>query len=190
MTAYAIGPESLRRVWTTLSPTEAKAWARVIGDALHRLDITGEYACAHFVAQCAHESGEGKWLRELWGPTTTQAVYWKRRDLQGWGPLWPGLGYATRGAGLIQTTGRVNFRAAAQRLGTPYPVLLARAGSRKYGALLAAVWWAKNMPRDLSGWDAEKVARHVNGGTNGLAAREAYTARALAVRHYLTPRPA
>jgi putative chitinase len=188
MATYTIGPESLRRVWTSLTPAEATEWAAVIGDALHRLGIDGEAACAHFVAQCAHESGEGRWLRELWGPTPVQANYWRRRDLQGPGTLWPGLGYLTRGAGLIQVTGRSNFQATAKQLGISYPTLLARAGSRKYAALMAAVWWSQHMPRDMSQWTCERVTRRVNGGTNGLAEREQYTRRAMAVKHYLTPR--
>jgi putative chitinase len=187
--AYTIGPNSLRKVWTTLTPPQAQAWARALGDAMHQLGITEPDACAHFVAQCAHECGEGKWLRELWGPTFAQRAYWRRRDLQGPGPLWPGLGYATRGAGCIQTTGRINFQAAARRLGIRLTTLLARAGTRRYAALMAAVWWAQNMPRDLHGWTCEQVTRRVNGGTNGLAEREKYTRRALAVKQYLTPRP-
>lgn len=188
-TTYTIGPQSLRNVWRSLSDKDALAWAKAIGEALHRMDITGEYACAHFVAQCAHESLEGRWLRELWGPTAAQAGYWKRRDLQGPGPLYPGLGYTTRGAGLVQVTGRSNFKSAAARLGMSYSRLLVVAGTRRYAALLAAVWWKEHMPADMSGWTVEAVTRRVNGGVNGLASREEYTIRALPYRRYLTPRP-
>jgi putative chitinase len=190
VTAYTIGPRSLHKVWSHRTLAECEAWAPLLGAAMKRCGIVNEYACAHFVAQCAHESGEGLFLREIWGPTPAQRGYWRRRDLHGPGALWPGLGFLTRGAGLIQTTGRANFRRAAARLGISYARLLARCGSRRYAALMAAVWWSDHFPRDMRGWSAEAVTHTVNGGTNGLAERQAYTKRAMAVREYLTPRPA
>lgn len=187
MAAYTIGPHSLQAVCRTLTNRRARQWAVALGNAMHRVGITESHACAHFIGQCAHESGEFRLLREIWGPTRAQRGYWCRRDLQGPGRLWPGLGYVCRGAGLIQTTGRVNMRRAAKVLGISYPRLLVVCGTKKYAALLAAVWWADAMPHDMHDWTVEKVTRHVNGGTTGLRSRELYTARAMKVRKYLNP---
>jgi putative chitinase len=199
MAAYThtIGPASLDRVCFVRDlPSEwAEELAKSIGTALARFEPgIGEYASAHFVAQCAHESGEFRFARELWGPTAAQKRYWSRRDIQGDGPLWPGLGYATRGGGWIQTTGRANYRTAAKRLrvpGTSYLWLAARAGQLYYASALAAVWWADHFPRDMSGdeWTVDRVTRIVNGGYNGLDARRRYTDRAMDVRQFLNPEP-
>jgi putative chitinase len=189
MATYTIGPDSLRAIAPGVGH-QSHARARELGTAMHRLGIVEPEACAHFVAQCAHESGEFRFVRELWGPTIAQRGYWRRRNIQGAGPLYPGLGFLTRGAGYIQTTGRVNFKAAAKRLGVTFTHLLAVCGSRKYAALMAAVWWAAHLPRNMRGWTCERVTRVVNGGTNGLAEREHYTRLAMAHKQFLVPRKA
>lgn len=186
--SYTIGPNSLSQVAPSVPGAAARA--KELGEAMHRFSITEPHACAHFIAQCAHESGEFRYIRELWGPTPDQKGYWKRRDIQGPGPLYPGLGYLTRGAGYIQTTGRVNFKKTAAKLGVSYPRLLVVANTRKYAALMAAVWWSQNMPHDMSSWTVEQVTHRVNGGYNGLGARRLYTQRAMARKQFLTPRKA
>jgi putative chitinase len=188
---HTIGPNSLRKVCPSLSVERSKVLAKALGTALHKFEPgIGEYASAHFIGQCAHESGEFKWPRELWGPSAVQSGYWKRRDIQGDGPLYPGLGYLARGGGWIQTTGRVNYRRAAKRLGFKWWGNLARkAHEPYYASALATIWWADHFPRDMSGpeWTIERVTRTVNGGTNGLPERIKYTKRALGVRKYLNP---
>lgn len=180
---------ALRYVVPTLPPGLAAGIALDLGTAMKKEAITDPDACAFFIGQCAHESGGFNFTRELWGPSPAQRGYWSRRDLQGPGPLFPGLGYVTRGAGYIQTTGRNNFERAAQRLGVSYARLLVLANRRQYSALLAAVWWADHFPKVMHpGWDVLTVTKRVNGGTNGLASREAYTRRAMSVKARLVPR--
>ncbi len=90
---YTIGPRSLRKVAPELSSGGALAVAKSLGEALHRFGITNQTECAHFVAQCAHES-EGFTVREeIWGPTATQAGCWKRKDLGNWLPYHHGLSW-------------------------------------------------------------------------------------------------
>lgn len=190
---HTIGPKTLDSILDRdLSDAQADELAKSIGTALAKFEPgIGTFASAYFIAQCAHESGEFRWAREIWGPTAVQAGYWKRRELQGPGPLYPGLGKLTRGGGWIQTTGRVNYRRAAKRLGVPgnsYVWLASRASEPYYASALAAVWWADHFPDDMSrGWTVERVTRIVNGGYNGLEERRKYTRRALAVREYLNP---
>jgi putative chitinase len=189
---HTIDPDALRHVCPNLSRRRARKLAKAIGTALHRFEPgVGQRACAHFVGQCAHETGEFRWLREIWGPTATQAGYWDRRELQGPGRLYRLLGYLARGGGFVMTTGRAHFRTAARRLGRRSWLLLAnQSGWPRIAALLAAIWWADHFPASMPAidWDVERVTRTVNGGTNGLAERRVYTARAMRVRGRLLPR--
>jgi putative chitinase len=187
---YTIGPNSLRHVWPSLTLRQARTWARVLGQAMHERGITSPQECAHFIAQCAYESGEGRWLREIWGPTPAQRGYGSRRDLQGSGRLGARIGWVYRGAGLIQTTGRINFRKAARALKVSVPRLVVVAGTKTYAARMAAVWWSQAFPLGTGDLTAPEVSARVNGTApaNGLHAREIYTRRAMEVRQYLTPR--
>lgn len=188
---HTIGPHSLQHVCPLLHYDRAVLLGKALGTALHKFQPRiGRYASAYFIGQCAHESGEFRWAREIWGPTSAQREYWKRRDIQGSGPLYPGLGYLARGGGWIQTTGRANYRVAARRLHMKWWANLARkAGEPYYASALAAVWWSDHFPADMSGsdWDTKRVTRIVNGGYNGLSDRIIYTRRAMEVREYLDP---
>jgi len=190
---HTIDPEALRDVCSTMTAARSRDVAKAIGTALHRLEPRiGQRAAAHFVGQCAHETGEFKWLRELWGPTDAQSRYWQRRDLQGWGRLYRELGYLARGGGFIQTTGRSNYRRARTRLrvGRSWRYVADRADEPWMAALLAAIWWTDHFPASMPAdqWDVERVTRAVNGGLNGLAERGMYTGRAMQVRGRLVPR--
>lgn len=69
---------------------------------------------AYVLATSEHESGCGKWMKELWGPTTAQRGYEGRSDL---GNSQPGDGLRFRGRGYVQITGRRNYTLWARRLG-------------------------------------------------------------------------
>lgn len=136
---------------------------------------------AMFLAQVAHESGELRWLRELWGPTQAQLTYEGRADL---GNTQPGDGKRFLGRGLIQITGRTNYMRASiglyndQRL-LDTPQLL----EQRDGACLSAAWfWASHGLNAIAdgGDTASFIAttRRINGGTNGLPARQSYWTRA------------
>jgi len=60
--------------------------------------ITDKTELAQFMAQMAHESGNFRYLQEIWGPTSAQQRYEGRRDL---GNTQPGDGYRYRGRGYV-----------------------------------------------------------------------------------------
>lgn len=167
-----------------------------LGTAICQLEPgIGTYATAYLLGQCVHESGGFRWARELWDGKGAQASYRTRRDLQGPGLLWPGIGRHYRGGGWIQTTGRANYRQAADLLRlhdvpvrSPY-WLAANAHRPMYASLLALAWWAPRMPNNMSGqdWTVERVTRAVNGGLTGLEGRRVFTRRAIELRHDLRP---
>jgi putative chitinase len=139
-----------------------------IPDTASKFNITNNLRLAHFLAQCAHESGDFKWVVEF----ATGKAYEGRKDL---GNTEPGDGVRFKGRGFIQCTGRVNYTAFSKFIGedcVANPDLV----STKYPMASAAWFFDKNKLWsicDLGSSDdvVTKVTRRVNGGTNGLDSR-------------------
>ena len=93
---------------------KAGVFVPVLNTAMGRFQIVGSRRVAAFIAQIGHESGQLVYVREIWGPTPTQAKYEGRKDL---GNTVPGDGFKYRGRGLIQITGRANYAACGEALG-------------------------------------------------------------------------
>lgn len=130
---------------------------------------------AHFLAQIGHESGGLRWTEEL----ASGEAYEGRADL---GNRRPGDGRRFKGRGLIQLTGRANYRAFGEAVGQD---LTSDAGACRVAeepalCVGAATWfWSRNGLNALADRDdLEAVTRRVNGGLNGLADRAAYLRRA------------
>lgn len=129
---------------------------------------------AHFLSQVAHESGAGRWLEEIWGPTPEQRRYEGRADL---GNTEVGDGYRYRGRGYIQLTGRSNFAEfSADMFGDDRAVRNPdMVANLPYAAWAAGWFWHKRGLNALADRDSlELVTRRVNGGLNGLADRARY----------------
>lgn len=163
-----IGLEPFRKA-TGLSASRAQDWYPHVRAACIEFDITGSARLAAFLAQIGHESGGFVYTREIWGPTPAQQRYEGRRDL---GNTQPGDGSRFRGRGLIQITGRANYRAVAAGLGIDCvnrPELLEEP---RNAARSAAWWWANNGCNALAdSGDFHALTRRINGGTNGLSDR-------------------
>ncbi len=179
-------------------------------------ELTTNLRWAHFLAQTAHESGG--FLRVLenlnysavglratfpkYFKTDTDAALYARQPERianrvyasriGNGPEESGDGWKYRGRGLIQVTGRDNYRAcsvtvyADDRLLTQ-PELL----ERPDGAVASACWYwhsrSLNVPADKD--DLEAVTRKINGGLTGLEDRRHWLARAKVVLGLSTASP-
>ena len=157
----------------------AGVFVPVLNTAMSRYQIVGTKRIAAFLAQIGHESGQLKYLKEIWGPTKAQAKYEGRADL---GNTVKGDGSKYRGRGLIQITGRANYAECGEALGldlTNQPELLEKP---QHACMSAAWFWASrglNLLADAGGFS--KITSRINGGQNGAADREAIYARALKV---------
>ena len=148
--------------------------------AMERFKIDNLPRAAAFLAQLAHESGEFRWMQELWGPTPPQKRYEPdtplARDL---GNTRKGDGALYKGRGPIQITGRANYARYGQLLGVDLVGKPELAAQPEHGFAIAGAYWDKNGLNALAdAGDFKAVTRRINGGYNGLADREAYYRRA------------
>lgn len=88
-------------------------YVKLITDYCKERGLSLEQA-AYVLATAHHETGQFRWLREIWGPTPAQRRYEGRKDL---GNTVTGDGKRFMGRGFVQITGRRNYTDWAKRLG-------------------------------------------------------------------------
>ncbi|WP_198116941.1 glycoside hydrolase family 19 protein [Massilia rhizosphaerae] len=151
-----------------LAGTRADTFCAPLNIAMGEFEINTPARQAAFIAQIAHESGQFRYVREL----ASGAAYEGRIDL---GNTMKGDGVRFRGRGLIQITGRTNYKACGAALGLDlilYPELLEQP---MYACRSAGWFWKTHGLNELAdAGDQVKITRRINGGTNGLAERLAY----------------
>ncbi|MDV6330753.1 D-Ala-D-Ala carboxypeptidase family metallohydrolase [Asticcacaulis sp. 201] len=211
-----ITPERLKTLAPTIRDDRATAYAPALEAALPLGDITTRLRLVHFMAQMGHESGgfralvenlnysaqglltvfrsrvqtldKAKELVAAGKEAIANFVYGYRPSL---GNVNPGDGYKYIGRGFMMITGRANYERYAAMIGQPLieqPELLE---NPVYAAQAAAAFWRVNninAKADLD--DIEGVTRLVNGGTIGLADRQAWLDRAKTTFPPLPPAPA
>lgn len=158
---------------------QAGVFVPVLNAAMGKYGIVTKLRISAFIAQVGHESGQLRYVREIWGPTAQQARYEGRVDL---GNTVPGDGSKYRGRGLIQITGRANNAACGEALGLDLinkPELLEQP---QYAAMSAAWFWSTRGMNTLADQgEFLTITRRINGGLNGLADRQALYEKALKV---------
>ncbi len=151
----------------------AANFAAALTQAMGQFEIDTPRRQAAFLANVAHESGSLKYTKEI----ADGSAYEGRRDL---GNTSPGDGPRYRGRGLLQITGRANYRACGIALGVDLvqvPELLEQPG---YAALSAGWFWQWKRLNQFA--DADRfgsLVRAINGGYTGLDDR---------IRHWLLAR--
>ncbi|CAI2798330.1 glycoside hydrolase family 19 protein [Pseudomonas fluorescens group sp.] len=158
---------------------QAGVFVPVLNAAMNRYGIVGAARVSAFIAQVGHESGQLRYVREIWGPTAQQAGYEGRADL---GNTLKGDGSKYRGRGLLQITGRANYAECGDALGLDLvnqPTLLEQP---QHAAMSAAWFWSAEGLNTLADQGAfVKITRRINGGLNGQTDRQALYAKALKV---------
>jgi len=171
---------------TTCSSTvNAAKFMDFINAACDRFSINTPIRQLCFLAQVGHESGSLYFTEEL----ASGEAYEGRKNL---GNTQPGDGIRFKGRGLIQITGRTNYKAVGDALGADFisnPAMLAgknvtvcTATQLKNAALSAGWFWnSRNLNAIADSISITKpietgtnlnnfilLTRKINGGTNGL----------------------
>jgi putative chitinase len=173
----------------------------VLSAALHDFAIDTPARTAAFIAQVGHESAQlTRCVESLTYSAQRLAVVWPRRfrradgsptalarevayqperianlvyaGRNGNGDEASGDGWRFRGRGLLQVTGRSNYRSVGEGLEQPFvarPQLLAEP---RWACRTAAWWWQCSGLNELAdGERFEDITWRINGGLNGLEAR-------------------
>ena len=147
---------------------------------------------AAFVAQLAHESGQLRFMEEIWGPTDAQRRYEPASTLATrLGNTDPGDGKRFKGRGPIQITGRSNYQRFGGLLSLDLIAAPERAAVPDTAFRIAALFWKKNGLNELADQvtaDAfREITRRINGGFNGLDDRKKFYATACSVLGVVSP---
>lgn len=151
-----------------------------------KYDITTPLRLAHWFGQMAHESAGFFYLKEMGG----ESYFFRMYDKGGARPakaaelgnVEDGDGARYCGRGLVQLTGRKNYRTVGQRVGLDLEGEPELASDPANAVLIACDYWRSrdiNEPADQD--NIEAVTRAINGGLNGLEDRRMYTNRARGV---------
>ena len=173
-------PEQLKQIVPGISDSLLQIYAPLLNAAFEKYGFNTRERICCFIAQVAHESGSFCYVREL----ASGQAYEGRKDL---GNAIPGDGVKFKGRGLIQITGRDNYRSCSlflfgdDRL-LKRPELL----EIPENALDSAIYyWTSHklmdvcdMPDGLTHtWRGNEYSRFqwitikINGGLNGLTSR-------------------
>jgi len=171
-------------------------WYNAICTILPEYEINTPERVAAFLAQCAHESGNFKFLREnlnyraeslvktfpKYFPDLATAKQYEKQpekianrvyaNRMGNGDESSGDGFRYLGRGLIQLTGKNNYTIFAASIDTPLEEIPEYLGTFE-GAVQSACWfWEQN---NLNQWADKKdivtLTKRINGGTIGLEDR-------------------
>lgn len=127
---------------------------------------------AHFMGQVTHECAGFRTTEAF----ASGAAYEGRQDL---GNTQAGDGKRYKGRGLIQLTGRANYRDIGQILGLPLEDNPAMAAEPVTALKIACEYWKKrNINSAADRDDLISATRLVNGGLNGLEDRRGYLIKA------------
>ena len=172
--ADGVTAAELRQIVPQLSASKAEAVAPHLNAAMAEANIDTPERQAMFIAQLAHESGGFHYMEEI----ASGAAYEGRADL---GNTQPGDGERYKGRGYIQVTGRHNYTEAGRALGLDLVNNPELAAQPENAARIAAWYWeSRGINAAADAGDFTQVTRLINGGTNGLADRQAYYERARA----------
>lgn len=144
----------------------ALRWVDHINRAMDAYKINSDLRKAHFLAQIGHESGGLVYVREL----ATGEAYEGRKDL---GNTQPGDGMKYRGRGLIQITGRANYKTCGDALGVDFERIPEFLEKPEHAAMSAAwFWFTRNLNVIADSDDILKITKRINGKYNGLVDRQ------------------
>ena len=194
----------LREILPLLPAPKAQQYLPHLNEALQAFEIGTLLRAAAFIAQTAHESAQYNRLLEsliyskaaglmaTWPkrfPTEASALPYVRNeeklanfvyaDRMGNGDAASGEGFRYRGRGIIQLTGKDNYRAAGLALGLDLIGQPELAQAPEVAFRVAGLYWKSNKLNELADRpDFKAITQRINGGQTGAADREKYYATA------------
>lgn len=167
--------QQLAAIAPTLKEPKLSIYTTAINDTMDFYGIDEPSQQCMFIAQVMHESGACFYVREL----ASGSAYEGRKDL---GNTQPGDGVRYKGRGLIQITGRNNYKQLSEVFGVDFiahPELLEQP---EWATKSAGWFWSSRKLNDIALADTDTafltVTKRINGGTNGLEDRRNYWTRA------------
>jgi predicted chitinase/uncharacterized protein YvpB len=153
---------NLRDIMPDATSSDIQTYTEPLNKVLSDFEINTPTRAAAFIAQVAHESGQLYYKEEI----ASGDAYEGRSDL---GNTQPGDGRRYKGRGLIQLTGRANYREAGQAMNFPLEQNPDRVVQDPYTNAAVAGWYwkSRNINAAADAGDFEKVTRLINGGLNG-----------------------
>lgn len=181
-------------------------WHEALDQLLDDYEINTPLRVAHFIAQCAHESGNFVFIKEnlnyraaslmttfkKYFPTAELAQQYANKperianrvyaNRMGNGDEASGDGWRFCGRGLIQLTGRDNYTFFAGSLGINVEEAAEYLATFEGAAQSACFFWEQNnLNRFADANDTKGLTRAINGGYIGLEDRIRHTEHALHV---------
>ncbi|HEJ3656997.1 TPA: glycoside hydrolase family 19 protein [Pseudomonas aeruginosa] len=205
-----ITEQQLLQIFPNAGP-QAGVFVGALNRGMTRFGITSPVRVAAFLAQVGHESSQltrlvenlnysARGLAATWpsryrgadGNPNALALNLARHpqaianntyaSRNGNGAEASGDGWRYRGRGLLQITGRSNYRAAAAGLGQPLEAEPELLEQPEWAALSAAWWWSTHGLNELADrGEFAAITRRINGGLNGQSERLELWERAKAV---------
>ena len=184
--------QQLVSIMPVIPAARREAFLPFLQAAMTEFAIESPARAAAFLAQLAHESGQFRFMEEIWGPTAAQRRYEPASTLAtNLGNSEVGDGRRFKGRGPIQITGRANYGRFGDLLGIDLVSEPARAALPEIAFRIAGLYWAKkglNELADRATDDAfREITRRINGGFNGLEDRRKFYAVARTVLGVLQP---
>lgn len=181
-------------------------WASILPKVADEFEINTKDRFAAWLAQCGHESSQFNATREnlsyskialmkTWPkrfPTEESAIPYERQpdrlanfvyaNRLGNGDVASNDGWTYRGGGIIQITGRSNYRVHGAHVGEPLEQQPAKITIPAVAARVAGAFWHASGCNELADKrDFEEITQTINGGQNGAQERLLNLAKWLAV---------
>jgi predicted chitinase len=171
--------EQLHAIMPQLPSARGAALFPFLTAAAAEFSIDAPARAAAFLAQLAHESGQFRFMEEIWGPTAAQRRYEPPGTLAATlGNTQAGDGKRFKGRGPIQITGRANYRRFGDLLGLDLVADPGRAALPDVAFRIAGLYWSKKRLNELADQVSpeafREITRRINGGFNGLPDRERF----------------
>lgn len=145
-----------------------------LNKTMSKYDINTPLRVQHFLAQVAHESDGFNTAKEY----ASGSAYEGREDL---GNTHVGDGKRYKGRGLIQLTGRDNYKRYANDSGRDVlnsPETIENLANGSYADVAGWFWKKKGLNELADNNDVKGITKKINGGYNGLDARVKYLTKA------------